>query len=163
MRSGWMQDKKPLIIVAVIVVLAIIGGVAYATLGNTKPHDHNDGTHSHENDHEHEETATINSTQPENSTTENNSQTEENQESTSIAIMNHEYSPRIIRVKAGTTVIWVNRDNVDHNVVSESSSELKSPMLGRGESWSHTFDTPGRYDYYCTPHPYMKGTVIVTE
>jgi len=36
-------------------------------------------------------------------------------------------------------------------------------MLGHAESWSYTFEAEGTYDYMCTPHPYMKGQVVVRE
>jgi plastocyanin len=36
-------------------------------------------------------------------------------------------------------------------------------MMGKGQSFSHTFDKAGQYPYFCSPHPNMVGTVVVTE
>jgi plastocyanin len=70
-----------------------------------------------------------------------------------------------ITVKKGTTVTWTNEDSAKHDVTPDSeTSEFKaSPLFGKGETHKVTFKTPGTYTYYCSPHPYMKGTVEVTE
>ncbi|WP_232216907.1 plastocyanin/azurin family copper-binding protein [Methanohalobium evestigatum] len=39
--------------------------------------------------------------------------------------------------------------------------EFYSPNLQQGDSFSHTFDEEGTYDYICTIHPYMEGAVTV--
>jgi amicyanin len=66
-------------------------------------------------------------------------------------------------VKVGTKVTWTNQDSVGHDVVAdtESPDAPKSDLLRKGESYSFTFNKAGTYTYYCSPHPYMKGTVIV--
>lgn len=73
--------------------------------------------------------------------------------------------PQTIRVKKGTTVTWVNRDTAKHDVTPERESEEfeASELFGKSEMHSVTFDTVGIYNYYCSPHPYMKGTVEVVE
>lgn len=83
----------------------------------------------------------------------------------SVAIVSSSagYSPATLTVKKGTTVTWTNNDTVRHNVMSDSGNVLSSPYLSKGESWSYTFNTPGTYPYHCTPHPWMKAKVIVTE
>lgn len=65
----------------------------------------------------------------------------------------------------GTTGTWTNRDTMEHTVTADAKSAdaLDSEMLGQGESYSFTFNTPGIYPYHCVPHPYMKATVTVTE
>jgi amicyanin len=76
------------------------------------------------------------------------------------------FKPASITVKKGTTVTWTNQDSVRHDVVAEKGQPTggpKGPLLAKGESYSHTFDTVGTFRYLCTPHPYMKGTVVVTE
>ena len=72
----------------------------------------------------------------------------------------NDWSKPMLKVKAGTTVEWVNKDNMLHNVQAVNNSFM-SPLLKPYESWSYTFDKPGRYDYICGPHNWMKGTVIV--
>ncbi len=70
-----------------------------------------------------------------------------------------------IKVKKGTTVTWTNEDSAKHDVTPDKETdEFKaSELFGKGETYSHTFSTVGTYAYHCSPHPYMKGTVEVTE
>ena len=70
------------------------------------------------------------------------------------------FTPQRITVKAGTTVTWVNEDDVPHTVAS-SSKVFKSKALDTGDKFSFTFTTPGTYDYFCSVHPHMTGAVVV--
>lgn len=70
------------------------------------------------------------------------------------------FLPKRIDVPAGTTIEWVNHDNVVHTVNAEDGS-WRSGAVEPGESWRARFDRPGRYLYYCGPHPFMKGEVLV--
>lgn len=83
------------------------------------------------------------------------------QNGNSVNIQDYKYTPSTVTVKKGETVIWTNRDSVQHDV--SGVGEFKGPLLTSGESFSYTFDTVGTYDYICTPHPYMQGTVIVED
>lgn len=76
-------------------------------------------------------------------------------------IINFAFVPTTIEINAGDTVVWENRDTVRHTVTSDSGDEMNSRLLGKGERYSHTFNTAGTYNYHCTPHPYMKGKVVV--
>lgn len=78
-----------------------------------------------------------------------------------VDIENFAYNEKELTIKKGDTIIWTNRDSVGHTVTSESGNELDSELLGEGESYSHTFNEAGTYDYYCKPHPYMKGRIVV--
>lgn len=81
-----------------------------------------------------------------------------------VTISNFAFAPVNITVKAGTTVTWTNNDSVRHDVAMDGGGEgPKSQLLGKGESYSYTFEKAGTYNYLCTPHPYMKGTVTVTD
>jgi plastocyanin len=80
---------------------------------------------------------------------------------TAVAIEGFAFSPANIVVDAGTTVTWTNRDRAGHTVTSDEGGELDSELLGRGETYAHTFERPGTYAYHCAPHPYMKGLVTV--
>ena len=71
------------------------------------------------------------------------------------------FNPPIITIKAGESITWINRDSAKHTVTSETGSELNSNLFGKDESYSHQFNTAGTYEYYCVPHPSMKGTVVV--
>lgn len=77
-----------------------------------------------------------------------------------VIIEDYAYLPVEITIQAGETVTWINKDSVRHTS-TDTGDEFDSGMLGRDESYEYTFNDPGVYDYYCIPHPYMKGKVIV--
>jgi amicyanin len=83
----------------------------------------------------------------------------------SVTIKDYAFSPANITVKVGTKVTWTNDDSVGHTVTADdpSSDAPASGTFGKGETYSFTFNKAGTYDYHCEPHPYMKGTVTVTE
>jgi amicyanin len=69
-------------------------------------------------------------------------------------------------VAVGTTVTWTNQDAVAHTVSSTSAPEAQgfdSGLLDQGQSFAFTFTVPGTYKYQCNIHPFMKGTIVVTE
>ena len=78
------------------------------------------------------------------------------------------FEPASITVSAGTTVKWENKDTTLHTVTSgsaeagDSGKVFDSSYLGAGKEFEHKFDTAGTFDYYCTLHPHMKGTVVVS-
>ncbi len=85
-------------------------------------------------------------------------------EANTVTIQDYKFEAAIIKVKVGTTVTWTNKDGVRHNVAPDGDSDLpEGKLIGNGETYSYTFDKAGTYNYLCTPHPYMKGTVVVTE
>lgn len=71
------------------------------------------------------------------------------------------YAPGTLTVAAGTTVTWVNQDVVIHTVTSDVGL-FDSGSMRPGDRFSFTFTTPGTFTYDCIPHPYMRGTVVVT-
>lgn len=72
------------------------------------------------------------------------------------------FTPREIRIRAGGSVTWVNRDPLEHTVTADDGS-WTSPLLGEGGRYRRAFPRPGRYTFHCTPHPQMTGVVIVEE
>lgn len=70
------------------------------------------------------------------------------------------YQPLHIEVSQGTAVTWTNNDSVVHTVTS-TNNEFDSNLIYKDNSWSFKFDSVGQYDYYCTIHPWMQGTVKV--
>jgi plastocyanin len=79
-----------------------------------------------------------------------------------IAIDNFAFGPKTLTVAAGTKVVWVNHDDEPHTVVFSGEAKLfKSPPLDTGETFSFVFAAKGTYNYYCSIHPHMTGTVIV--
>jgi plastocyanin len=71
------------------------------------------------------------------------------------------FSPNPVEVKVGETVTWINDDPGRHTVTSKDGV-FDSGMMGKGQSFSYIFDKAGRYSYFCSPHPGMVGTVVVT-
>jgi plastocyanin len=72
------------------------------------------------------------------------------------------YNPNPIEIKVGDMVTWINDDSSAHTVTSSNDSTFDSDIMRRGETFSFTFDNVGEYPYFCTLHPSMVGTVIVT-
>jgi plastocyanin len=79
-----------------------------------------------------------------------------------VEIRNYLYNPAGITVKKGTTITWVNLDDVAHTV-TDDKGEWDSKDMGAQKSWSHTFNSVGVYNYHCTPHPFMLGRVTVVD
>jgi 3',5'-cyclic-AMP phosphodiesterase len=77
-----------------------------------------------------------------------------------VVVDNFSFAPTMARVAAGSTITWTNRDDVPHNIVS-TDHKFKSPVLDTDEQFSHTFNAPGNYKYFCSIHPKMTGQVIV--
>lgn len=85
-------------------------------------------------------------------------------EASNVTIQDYKFVEPLIKVKVGTTVTWINKDGVRHNVAPDGDSDLpEGKQIGNNETYSYTFNKAGTFDYLCTPHPYMKGTVVVTE
>ncbi len=77
-----------------------------------------------------------------------------------VEISGFAFLPPTITVAAGTTVTWTNLDAARHTVTSETGL-FDSGNLVRNASFSHSFTDRGRFSYYCTIHPSMRGEVIV--
>ena len=78
-----------------------------------------------------------------------------------VSIDNFAFAPATLTVKAGSTVTWTNHDEEPHTVAANDGS-FHSPGMGTGATFSHTFPTAGKFDYVCSIHPSMHGTVVVT-
>src|ERR1700753_3092593 len=79
-----------------------------------------------------------------------------------VSIDGFAFAPLTLTVKAGTTVTWTNRDEEPHTVVASDGS-FRSPGMGTGATYSRTFPIAGKFDYVCSIHPMMRGTVVVTQ
>jgi len=77
-----------------------------------------------------------------------------------VKIDNFAFAPQRIVVKAGTTITWINADDAPHTVVS-TAKLFRSSALDTTDKFSFTFATPGTYEYFCSLHPHMTGTVVV--
>jgi plastocyanin len=76
---------------------------------------------------------------------------------TEVKIDNFAFAPHRAVVKAGTTVTWINEEDIPHTIAS-STKLFKSNALDTKDEFSFTFTTPGTY---CSLHPHMTGTIVV--
>ncbi|MBI2103893.1 cupredoxin domain-containing protein [Candidatus Woesebacteria bacterium] len=83
-------------------------------------------------------------------------------ETVSIETKNFAFSPTTIRVKAGGKISFTNRDTVAHSFTADDGKSFDSGLVGKDKTVTVTAPTePGEYPLHCTPHPFMKGTLIV--
>nr|MDP2190329.1 plastocyanin/azurin family copper-binding protein [Rhodoferax sp.] len=84
------------------------------------------------------------------------------QQTVEVLIQNYRYQPQEVRIQAGDTVKWINREKrTSHSVLFSVEQGGESDRFFPDESWQRRFDTPGRYAYHCGPHPEMTGVVEV--
>jgi plastocyanin len=77
-------------------------------------------------------------------------------------IENFTFVPQRLIIKAGTTVTWTNADHIPH-VVASTTEAFKSELIDTNDKFSFTFTSAGIYEYFCSVHPRMTGTVVVEE
>lgn len=77
-----------------------------------------------------------------------------------VIIENYAFEPDPVIIKTGSTVVWTNRDEVLHTVVSNEKL-FSSPELEVNRSFQFTFKKAGTFAYFCSLHPEMKGKVVV--
>ena len=71
------------------------------------------------------------------------------------------FGPKTVTIKPGMSVVFQNADvGMSHSVFGEKG-EFASPMLAPGETYEKLFDQKGVVHFQCSPHPWMKGTIIV--
>lgn len=77
-----------------------------------------------------------------------------------VTITDFEFSPATVNVNVGDSVTWLNRGPTVHTATADDGS-FDSGNLTRGKSYSRKFTKAGTVSYLCTPHPFMKGKVVV--
>lgn len=79
-----------------------------------------------------------------------------------IEISGFKFTPQTLTVKAGQIVSVINRDSVGHTVTADDGTSFESGLLGKDQSGTITAPSkPGSYSFHCSPHPNMKGTLVV--
>src|ERR1700720_4646482 len=78
----------------------------------------------------------------------------------SVSMDHNTFIPSEITVVPGTTVTWVNKEDMPHTVVHVNKG-FRSKTLVKDAQFSFTFTAAGDYDYLCSIHPNMKGKFIV--
>jgi amicyanin len=77
-----------------------------------------------------------------------------------VKIDDFAFSPPSLTVKVGAAVTWLNKDDIPHTVASKAQV-FKSKALDTNDSFSFTFNEAGTYEYFCSLHPHMTGTIVV--
>jgi amicyanin len=81
-----------------------------------------------------------------------------------VAIELFQYQPPVIEIEAGDSVTWSNSDAIEHSATFASNElDIDTGLFQQDESITLTFPESGTYDYFCTRHPTMTGSVIVLE
>jgi plastocyanin len=119
-----------------IVVLVLVGGGYFMMKGNTSM------------------------APAEESSTTNGSMETSKMAANMVEIKDFAFGPTTLTVKVGDTVTWINNDVTGHSATADDGS-FDTGVMSQGESGSYTFTEAGTYGYHCTPHPNMKGTIIV--
>ncbi len=79
-----------------------------------------------------------------------------------VLIDNFTFNPPTLTVDVGAEVTWINRDDVPHTVTSSAKPRaFASGALDTDQHFSHVFDTPGTFPYFCAIHPHMTAQIIV--
>jgi plastocyanin len=72
-----------------------------------------------------------------------------------------QFEPAEVTIAVGDTVTWTHNDTPGHDVTGDDFKSGAAGALQNGDTFEHTFDTAGSFDYVCTVHPGMEGTVKV--
>jgi plastocyanin len=78
-----------------------------------------------------------------------------------VTMKDIKFSPSEVTVKVGDTVTWTNDDSVGHDVTADSFKSGDPGAMQGGDTFEHTFDKAGTFDYVCSVHPGMEGAVTV--
>lgn len=79
-----------------------------------------------------------------------------------VSMTEDAFSPKVLVIRAGDTVVWVNRSHSSHTVVANETVLLwDSGNLLPNKSYKRVFLYPGTYNYNCSLHAGMKATIVV--
>ncbi len=73
------------------------------------------------------------------------------------------FAPHLLPVVVGSTVVFQNSDDVNHNIFSPDNEKYNLGSFGKGMSASHTFKEPGVYTQLCNVHPEMEAYIVVLQ
>jgi len=76
------------------------------------------------------------------------------------------FHPRVVRVRPGDTITWLNKDLFVHNVTAataHASSGARSGNIAPGKRWRYVVPAVASFDYVCTLHPVMTGHVEIAK
>jgi len=82
--------------------------------------------------------------------------------SAKVEIEDYAYNPDPVTIEEGGKVTWINKDSVAHTATADDGS-FDTGAIEEGKLKSETFKQPGTYNYICSIHPTMHGTIEVVE
>ncbi len=140
--------NKQAIVGAAIVILLVAGGAVALT---------------HKADNNKRATQSTSSPQSNPSTNPTPASSSQTSSTGSIDIKNMMFMPPQISIQKGGTVTWTNNDSVAHTVTDDLKNVggPDSPSIAPGAKYSFTFDKTGSFQYHCTFHSSMRGTIVV--
>lgn len=77
-----------------------------------------------------------------------------------VVIKDMKFTPENLVINAGDTVTWVNEDSMRHSA-TDLNGAFDTGLLAKGASASLTFNGAGAFNYRCTPHANMRGTITI--
>jgi len=80
-----------------------------------------------------------------------------------IEIKDFAFNPQTLKVKSGEKITWINHDDEPHTVVSVGKKFQKSSALDTDQEFTITAGATGAYEYFCSVHPKMTGTIVVEK
>ncbi len=78
-----------------------------------------------------------------------------------VTIKGHAFTPADIQIKVGDSITWINEDNSRHSA-TDLNGAFDTGLLSRGQEATLTFGGAGRFEYRCTPHANMRGTIMIS-
>jgi 3',5'-cyclic-AMP phosphodiesterase len=78
-----------------------------------------------------------------------------------VSIANFAFTPKIIEIASGDRVTWRNDDDVPHRIQSTTSAFAPSAVLDTKGAYEVRMPTAGRFEYFCSLHPTMTGSIVV--
>jgi plastocyanin len=84
----------------------------------------------------------------------------------SVSVQATSFNPSTVSVRQGGTVTWTNAGPVQHTITPTNAGQAgawpsRTMAAQQGATFSHTFTTAGTFNYFCTIHSGMTGTVLV--
>ena len=146
--------KKGIVAVVVVVIIAI---AAWYIFGNKNSN--NSSLYGNNNN----SSASNQTPSGSNNTPANGANSSQTQSTNKVTIANMAFSPSQITVNKGDTVTWTNNDSTTHTVTDDLSN-VGGPSSGDiapGSTYSFTFTKSGSFQYHCSIHPSMRGTIVV--
>jgi plastocyanin len=77
-----------------------------------------------------------------------------------VTIENLQFSPRVLTIRRGDSVVWLNKDIFPHTATADAKS-FDSQAIAANSSWTYKADHAGSFSYGCSYHPTMRATLVV--